>query len=204
MLFIVTRQRYTMSKKSEPKSKPLPEPLPESSYHVLKSGIAKKAGMRSEGEIGYQLLINDGTLYVRLVSNNRGGYFSRECIPFSRIADCLSATSADRAIPSKAFRTAFVGKSANNAGFLAAVLREEGVIAAAPENVHLHLVCDDWPAWHQALLARDADKDYEEVNVDAISQQEIPSNTERTSVSRRKKATGQHEHPAHVGNDEQA
>jgi len=196
-----------MSKKTEPKPEPLSDPLPESesAYQVLKAGIAKKAGMRAEGEIGYQLLINDGALYVRLVSNNRGGYFSRECIPFSRIADCLAATSStDRAIPSKAFRTAFVGKSANNAGFLAAVLREEGLIAAAPENVLLHRVCDDWRAWHQAVLAQDADNGYDEVNVDAISQQDIPPETERASASRRKKASGQHEHPAHEGSDETA
>ena len=85
-----------MSKSTEP------EPVPASPYRIVKAGIARKAGLRAEGEIGYQLLSHDGTLYLRLVSNNRGGYFSRECIPFSRIADCLSAASPDSPMPSKA------------------------------------------------------------------------------------------------------
>lgn len=60
-------------------------------------------------------------------------------------------------MPGKTFRAAFQGKSANNSGFLAAVLRHEGLLRPAPEACHQHVLGGDWRGWKAALLAAEGE-----------------------------------------------
>jgi hypothetical protein len=50
-------------------------------------------------------------------------------------------------------RPAFVSKSVNNAGFLAALLRAVGLLVPAIENVQQHVLTDDWEIWKSVMLS---------------------------------------------------
>jgi hypothetical protein len=135
----------------------LPDPVtpPTTPYWLLKDSHCKKLGKRSEGGIKYQLLASDdrAVLYVRITANESGGYFSKELVPFSEIEQCLEKCAEASSFPSKAFRDAFVGRSTNNAGFLGAILREEGLLEAAQEEEFQHVLAADIAAWKNAALA---------------------------------------------------
>jgi hypothetical protein len=128
--------------------------LPES-YLSLKQGKAAKAGARSQGAIHYRLLTDTEhrQLYITLIANDSSGCFSREIVPFARIDECLHGLDMKKPITSKLFQSCFISKSQNNAGFLAAVLRQENLLKAVPESAHQHAIAPDWPNWKTAMLA---------------------------------------------------
>ncbi len=123
-------------------------------YLCLKTSSARKTSQYAEGAISYALLkdIESSSLFFTLTANEGGGYFSRELIPFQRITQCIAGIKANQPLPAKVFRAAFVGKSSNNAGFLVAVLRHEGLLAAARDASQQHVLAGDWPSWSAALL----------------------------------------------------
>lgn len=125
------------------------------SFRLLKSANARKLGKQSEGRIGYQILGNTDrtSLYMTITENSGGGYFSREIVQFQKVEACLAKQNQDKPFPSKSFKEAFVGRSSNNAGFLAAILRAEGLLAAAPTSESQHLVTDTWADWKKSLLS---------------------------------------------------
>lgn len=124
------------------------------SYRLLKAAQAPKVGQRASGKIGYEVITDPEhkRLWLRITSNESGGYFSRELILFARALACLPKAHTDEPFPSKTFASAFDGRSANNAGFLAAILRAEGLLVPAPDNAFLHLRIGDWNEWKKALL----------------------------------------------------
>ncbi|MGZ5049962.1 MAG: hypothetical protein ACXWF8_07940 [Methylobacter sp.] len=136
-----------------------PDPLISTSappaYLSLKVGRAVKTGSRSQGYLHYRILTDTAQqqLFITLVGNDGDGCYSKEIVPFSQIEQCLHGIDTSKPIASKRFKPAFIGKSANNAGFLAAILRAELLLAPAPDAVHQHTVQPDWPAWKTALLA---------------------------------------------------
>ena len=125
------------------------------SFWLLKGGTALKLGARAEGSINYNVLADDERqlLFIAITGNKGGGYFSKEHVDISKIEACLDTTASAKPFPSKTFKEAFVGRSSNNAGFLVAVLRHEGLLAAAPEAETQHVRSGDWPAWKKAMLA---------------------------------------------------
>jgi hypothetical protein len=125
------------------------------SYLHLKTSQAAKTGQRAEGRITYALLkdSNSQQLYFCLLANDGGGYFSQEAVSFSAIQQCLSGIKANHPVPAKTFRTAFVGRSSNNAGFLVAALRNEGLLVPAPSATHQHYIGESWENWKVARLA---------------------------------------------------
>lgn len=124
-------------------------------YWQLKLAIANKLGKRAEGSIHYHILadIDRLKLYIAITRNDSGGYFSRELVPISKVEACLAKYEADTPFPSKALKEAFVGLSSNNAGFLAAILRSEGVLGAAPDSETQHVVTCGIDAWQSKLLS---------------------------------------------------
>lgn len=122
---------------------------------LLKQADASKTGQRAEGKIGYVVLADGpkSDLFIKLTRNDGGGYFSNETVPIDKIEACLAGTKPDAPFPSKVFAPAFAGRSSNNAGFLAAVLRAEGLISASPEAVHQHKRAGDIATWKKAMLA---------------------------------------------------
>jgi hypothetical protein len=124
-------------------------------YLSLKVGQAIKTGSRSQGYLHYRILTDTAQqqLFLTLIGNDGDGCYSKEIVPFDKIEQCLHGIDTSKPIASKHFQSAFIGKSANNAGFLAAILRAEGLLAPAPDALHQHTVQPNWPAWKTALLA---------------------------------------------------
>lgn len=121
----------------------------------IKRDTAPKTGLRAEGGITYAVVrdLDGDTLYITLIANTGGGYHSRELVPASRIEACLSGFEAGKVVPAKALRDAFTGRSSNNAGFLAACLRHEGLLSAFPDATHQHQLGEDFTGWQLAMLA---------------------------------------------------
>lgn len=125
-----------------------------SSFWILKTATAKKLGKRSEGTISYQLLADADRqqLFIAITGNKNGGYFSREFVSFQKVRECL-ISFPNKPFPSKALMQAFVGRSSNNPGFLAAVLSNCSLIAGDATFESLHKAIGDWTAFEQAMLA---------------------------------------------------
>jgi hypothetical protein len=123
-------------------------------YLSLKLATARKTSQRATGEITYRVLCDEQReqLFITIVSNDGGGYFSKEVVPFDGIERCLSPYVDGKPLPAKALRDAFVGKSVNNAGFLAAILRAEGLLSGVPDAVHQHQLSGNWSDWKEAML----------------------------------------------------
>lgn len=125
------------------------------SLYLLRTDSTPKIGQRANGHVHYQVLADTDRqqLFIRLTANDGGGYFSRELVSFASIQHAIANQDASTPFPSKQFRDVFRGKSSNNAGFLACVLRAEGLLSGVPDKTHQHLLAGDWSAWETSLLA---------------------------------------------------
>jgi hypothetical protein len=141
---------------NDPSLSPKTDALPTTqSVILLRSGRAKKLGVKSEGSLSFHWLTDASheSISLQITANDGGGYFSKEKIPFERIEKCLGYRIADNPFPSKLLQTAFEGKSSNNSGFLGAILRAENLLAPAKDAETQHLVSGDWKKWKTDLLA---------------------------------------------------
>src|SRR5471030_187606 len=125
------------------------------SFWLLKDSTAPKLGARAEGGIRYHVLADHDRqhLYIAITGNESGGYFSRERVPFDKIEACLNMLQPGNSFPSKTFKAAFIGRSSNNAGFLVAAMRNEGLLAAAPDSETQHVRHGDMATWKKEMLA---------------------------------------------------
>ena len=124
-------------------------------FWLLNAGMAKKLGQHSAGVLNYHVLADNDRrgLLIAVTRNEGGGYFSRERVPFRTIVTCLEKYKSGTPFVSKVLKDVFVSKSANNAGFMSAVLHALGLLASAPEAKTQHVVTGDWASWEQAMLA---------------------------------------------------
>lgn len=125
-------------------------------YLCIRTGTARKAGLHSTGTLSYAILKDtDATeAYFLVTGNSSAGYYSRVAVPFARIEAAVAHLAEDQAFPAKTLKPAFPsGKSANDPGFLLALLRHEGLLNPAPEGAHLSVRSGDWTAWKAAVLA---------------------------------------------------
>lgn len=126
------------------------------SYLSLKLDWAEKVGPHARGKICYRVLTDlaHQELYFTLVANEGSGWFSPEIVPFTRVEAAIAAlTDPNAPMMSRQLRSAFNSRSTNNAGFLAAVLRAEGLLVAVPSAANQHLLSGDWAHWQQAMVA---------------------------------------------------
>jgi hypothetical protein len=132
---------------------------PSPSYLCLKLATARKTGQRACGAITYRVLSDDQreSLFITITANDGGGYFSKEIVPLAKVERCLAGFAGGQPLPSKALRGAFVGKSTNNAGFLVALLRAEGLLEQAAEAPHQYRVAGDWSDWKDSMLCADGE-----------------------------------------------
>lgn len=121
-------------------------------YLKLKAADAQKLG-RKGGFISYLILTDTDRqqLYVSIVANDSGGYFSNEIASFDGIEACIPADHT-QPFPAKVLIPAFISRSANQPSFCAALLRAEGLTTAGPNKPHLHQVVGDWDDWKLAML----------------------------------------------------
>lgn len=142
-----------MSRKTK-SATPAAEPVGQS-YLRLSVGQCPKLGQRAEGLIHFELLatMDRQQLLMRLVSNDSGGYFSREPVSFERIRAVADSQVVDKPFNGRVFGgDLFKGQSANNGGFLTAALRSLGLLVPG-EKSNLSLVSGDWSAFAQAQLS---------------------------------------------------
>lgn len=161
------------------------------SFLLLRSTQARKVGQRATGKIQYEILcdIKRESVFIRITGNEGGGYFSREKIDFDETIECVTGLDSGRALPSKAFAAAFVGRSSNNAGFLAAVLRAEGLLDAAPGTDFQHVISGDWSAWKNETLKLDGTPLVEPVAAAGARSPSDSSSVEGASVAEHKEHT---------------
>ena len=123
---------------------------PEEEYVLLiESGLAEKISPKASGILTWQLAMSetDNELYLRLMANGSGGLFSKDWVPLTKIESVLEVQPTT-GFTSGVFRPLFKGASANNAGFLAAVLRSPDIclLEAHPEKLFTHVLYADWRA----------------------------------------------------------
>jgi len=108
---------------------------------IIKEGTCPTSNGKST--LGYQVGTDQsGEVFLKLTSNSGGGFFSSEFISYSAIEKALKAWPADQPITSMALRSLSRGKSANNAGFLCAVLVAEGLLEPVPGKVRVHQLAE--------------------------------------------------------------
>ena len=122
--------------------------LPEESYNLLiELGQAEKISPKASGMLTWQLAMSetDNELYLRLLANGSGGLFSKDWISLSKIESVLEVQPIT-GFTSGVFRPLFKEASANNSGFLAAVLRSPDIclLEAHPEKLFTHVLYADW------------------------------------------------------------
>lgn len=116
--------------------------------HTLLNHTAEKLSTRSEGLIFYAIGRHEecGELFLKITGNQGGGLHSKEWIALSAIDDVLRSLPADKPFKSSIMKRLFNGGSANNAGFLSAILRSDGLklIKKADGNPMLHELVPDY------------------------------------------------------------
>ena len=123
-------------------------------YLLIKTERARKTG---EGSITYAVLKDAETqnVYFTLLANDGSGQFSPEIVPFEKLEHCLAKVDGKKPVPAKLFAPAFVGRSANNAGFLMAAMRQELLVLPTVDASHLHAVSGNWDEWKRKILAQE-------------------------------------------------
>jgi hypothetical protein len=131
-----------------------PEAVVQTAYRLVLE--ARAPTLSGSGGIRYAVLTDPGRsrVFLTILTNEGSGNFNREIVAFDDIEEAIADQPADTRFGVKVFRVAFIGKSNNNAGFLAAALVHAGLLA--PSGVkHQYLKSGDWPAFEADMLARD-------------------------------------------------
>ena len=122
-------------------------------YLSLKSAKTVKIGERTKGYIHYRVLSDqDQNLYFNITANDDLGYYSKEVIPFEMIEQVVKDIKPAVGISSAVFKKAFIGRSNNNAAFLAAILRNEKLLSPMIDAVRKHTVEACWDGWKSDML----------------------------------------------------
>ena len=129
---------------------PPPEPITPIDQHTI-----AKLSARAIGRMTYQIGVGEsGTVYLAVTANEGSGYFSREWVAIPQLLEQIRAhLDAEEPFPTPLLRVAYVNRSINNAGFLAAMLRHLGLLKPA-DPPHWHVVGDDWIAWQATQQQR--------------------------------------------------
>ena len=148
-----------------------------STLRVLKQDQATKLSPTAPGLLTYAIGIDDQSqaLFMRLVSNSSEGYFSQEWIAVETLRGCLESVNIKEVFPATIFKSAFVSRSQNNPGFLAAILKAEGMIRNSADRIH-GLTYDpaDWLAWEAQW--RDTSTDVSNLDDEVVIDQVILKN----------------------------
>lgn len=127
-------------------------------YHpLIEKGVADKLSPKSTGKIYFQLARHqeDGRNYLRIDSNDGGGLHSREWIPLDNVVNALAGQSG-HPFKSSILKACMIGKSSNNASFLAAILRSPPIklIQPSEKSTFLHVLVADFDKRSDELLKR--------------------------------------------------
>lgn len=102
---------------------------------ILYAGSCPKLTARGRGDLAYEIGINEasGDSYIRITGNVSSGAFSNEWLALQEIRTLLeSATKDQKTFSAVTMESLFRRRSANNYGYLAAVLKAEGILTILP------------------------------------------------------------------------
>ena len=108
--------------------------------HIIHKASCNKLSHRARGYLLYQTGYSksSGQLYLRIADNVTGGCFSGEWVSLDSIEHSLEGfIDTNKPFSAPTLRPAFISKSQNNAGFMAAILLAEGIIEKMAEKQHL-------------------------------------------------------------------
>lgn len=138
-----------------------PETQKDLPIETLRQATASKLNPDS-GTLNYEVGLHTETTepYLRIITNSSGGHFSNEWLPITAISTCFGDNvQHETAFSSRVLRGVFqFGKSINNASFLAAVLRQEGLLVAHEKNKFQHCIQIPPSHWQAHLLSDDSKK----------------------------------------------
>jgi hypothetical protein len=127
-------------------------------HAVIVDGKAAKLSTKKRGFVTFTLAtcIDSGELELRLTGNDGGGLHSKEWLSFTTIVDVLNVQVTDKPFKSTVFKSVFTGASANNASFLAAVLRSKDInlIVSTEKSQYLHMIPSNYESVRDQLLAK--------------------------------------------------
>ncbi len=98
---------------------------------IIYRGECPKLSPRGQGILSYEFGVN-GEIFIRIAANSQGGTCSFEWIPLKTLEDLLENNKED--FSAVFFRNVFISKSANNHGYLAAILKAVKAIGVSPEQ----------------------------------------------------------------------
>ncbi|MGF1877653.1 hypothetical protein L4D77_20340 [Photobacterium frigidiphilum] len=124
-------------KKQEAKPQPDKPTTKAIPFEVIREGTAPKLRDKKQ-TIHYAIGKHDNVDGIRLISNTGKGLFSSEPIPLTAIQQCLSNLETTVEFTSRLFHPLFSKLSNNNAGFIASVLRQEGVLKPVDGKLFKH------------------------------------------------------------------
>ena len=107
---------------------------------VLKKEMTKSVTGKSyiHYEIGND---PEGAMYIRVITNTGGGYFSNEWVSFTDIYKELDR-HGDAPVTSFSLSPLYAGKSVNTPAFLMASLKNEGLFIPHPEKARCYAKAD--------------------------------------------------------------
>ena len=109
----------------------------EPTIHVLRTDTCSTSSGKST--LGYEIGTDESDgIYLRVATNDGGGFFSNEWVKFEAICDAIADWPEGQGITSMTFRKIFRGKSANTPGFLVAVLNAVGILEPEGEKKRVH------------------------------------------------------------------
>ncbi len=118
-------------------TKPVKSPLKDIPFEIIRKGTAPKLRDNKQ-TIHYAIGKHDRNDALKLVSNTGNGLFSSEPISLTSIQQCLSKQGMTAEFTSRIFHSLFSKLSNNNTGFIAAVLRQEGVLKQVDGKLFKH------------------------------------------------------------------
>lgn len=123
---------------------------------LIADGKALKLSPKTQNHVFFQLGIkdDDNTLHLRMSGNEGGGLHSKEWVPLDAITEILDKEK-DKSIKSTILKSIFNGKSANNCGFMSAVLRSPniGLLTKSAQSVFVHCLTEEYDANKAKLFA---------------------------------------------------
>lgn len=138
-----------------PKSTPKAADPTDGYTLLIENGKALKLSPKTKNHVFFQLAQkqDDQKLYLRMSGNENGGLFSKEWINVDALFELLDENK-DKTIKSTVLKSLFKGGSANNCGFLAAVLRckDIGLLTQSEKSVFVHRLSDGYDKNKEKLL----------------------------------------------------
>jgi len=123
---------------------------------LIEDGKALKLSPKTQNHVFYQLAVKDedNTLHIRMSGNEGGGLHSKLWVSINAITDLLDE-QVDKTIKSTLLKPVFKGGSANNCGFMCAVLRSTkiGLLTQSDKSVFVHRLSSDYQVNKAKLLA---------------------------------------------------